>query len=114
MREWTRMSRLRDAMIEGVENINRGDRYGWHVAGYEFGGLLIKWDHAGEIFRIEYRERFSDCWFECEMGDEYIDSRPVVTVGDGRGCDAPTREEGLRMIILLVARIARARIGRGK
>ena len=99
---------MKNAALEGIANVNSADKFGWSLICCSNDYILIRWGNGPTDFKIDYYGTSHDRWFQCRM-DGFINELPTVTVGDEDWCDAHSREEGVRMIITLVARIARAK-----
>ena len=104
-----------DLIRDTVADVSRQDKYwGWKLNDCGHHSMCIHWDYLDYIgqksdFKITYHEVCSERWFSGDMGTDYIDDSPVVTVGDARWDDAKTIDDGIRMIIRQIARIAHSR-----
>jgi len=106
---WKRnLNGMRGAALEGIANVNSADKFGWHLLHCAGDCIVIRWGNGRRDFEIVYYGTAHDRWLECKM-DGFINDCPIVTVGTEDWCDAHSLEEGVRMMITLVARIARAR-----
>lgn len=103
------------AALAGVEAVNVKDsRWDWHLSGLGKKGISIRWSYLDYIgqkadFEITYEEAGEEKWLSGDMGNDYIDDSPVVTIGDARWDDAKTIEEALRVMIRQIAMIAHSR-----
>ena len=111
IRSMSHLSRV--AIDEGIANVNALDRYGWKLCGLSRDSVSVRWNKDGSEFEIVFHAVGREVWFECDLGNRFIDSKPIVTIGDEDWCDEKTLDEGFRAMMSLVARIVRAKERRG-
>ena len=99
------LRKLRTAALEGVRIAHDGDRVGWHL--WDLNRYWVAIRHGTDTYKITYRDYMGDRCFSCELGDRAMDPNPVVMIGPRY--DSKTPAEGLREMIVLVARLIRAR-----
>ena len=106
---------MRDAVMTGVATVNTKDAlWDWHLSGLKKDGISIRWgylDYIGQKadFRITYHKVLDDEWLAGDMGNDFIDDSPIVTIGSARWDDAKTVADGIVIMIRQIARIAHSR-----
>jgi hypothetical protein len=109
------LRKMREVALAGVEAVNTKDSlWGWHLTGLEKDAISIRWGYLDEIwqkedFRITYHKVLDDEWLAGDMGNDFIDDSPIVTIGNARWDDAKSVADGIVIMIRQIARIAHSR-----